>query len=68
MFEDMDLLVVAKLVGVFLVAFVVINAFDHLSGRILSGEFAWDLTGTLSAVVLVGLAVALVLQLFRTYE
>ena len=66
MFEDLDLLVVAKLVGVFLVAFVVINAFDHLSTRLLAGEFAWDVTGTLAVGVLLALGVALIVQLFKT--
>lgn len=66
MFEDLDLLVVAKLVGVFLVALVVINAFDHLFRRLLAGEFAWDTTGTLSVVVLVALVAALGYQLYMT--
>jgi hypothetical protein len=66
MFEDMDLYVVAKLVGVFLVALVVINAFDHLLRRLLAGEFAWDTTGILSVIVILGLVAALGLQFLAT--
>ena len=66
MFEETDLYTVAKLVGVFLVALIVINAFDHLFRRILAGEFAWDVTGTLSVLVVLGLVVALGVQFFAT--
>lgn len=66
MFEDTDLYTVAKLVGVFLLALVVIEAFDHLFRRILAGEFAWDVTGTLSVLVVLGLVVALGVQFFAT--
>jgi len=66
MFEETDLYTIAKLVGVFLVALVVINAFDHLFRRLLAGEFRWDVTGTLSVVVVLGLIVALGIQFFAT--
>jgi len=66
MFEETDLYTVGKLLAVFLVALVVINAFDHLSRRILAGEFAWDTTGTLSVLVILGLVVALGVQYIAT--
>ena len=66
MVDNENLYAVVKLVGVFLVALVVINAFEHLFTRLAAGEFAWDLTGILSVLVVGALVVALVLQLFKT--
>jgi len=66
MAENENLVTAVKLLAVFLVALAVINAFNHLFGRLTAGEFAWDLPGTLSVLVLGALVVALVLQLFKT--
>lgn len=65
MFEDVDLYDIVKLLGVFIVALIVINAFEHLFTRLTAGEFVWDAGGTASVLVLVALAVAMGLQLAR---
>lgn len=65
MFEDVDLYDVVKLLGVFVVALVVINAFEHLFTRLTAGEFAWDAGGMLSVLVLAALAVAMGVQFTR---
>lgn len=65
MFEDVELWDVVKLVGVFVVALVVINAFEHLFTRLAAGEFAWDAGGMLSVLVLAAVVVAMGIQLAR---
>lgn len=59
MAEDLDLVTIAKYVGVFVAALLLINAFEYLVDRILGGDLTVNQFTLLTIVLLVVLVVAI---------